>query len=305
MLFDIGTIVCMADKTETKTLSELLSPHARQAEADLDRWLVEDGTPAALAQAMRYCVLGGGKRLRPALAYMAAQAVGGQVDECVRRSAVAVELVHCYSLVHDDLPAMDNDVLRRGLPTAHVKFGQAMAILAGDALLTRAFGVLAPTGRAGQLVAELALGAGAAGMIAGQVADMNLCDVPAGLEGLDYIHLRKTAALIRSAVRMGAICAGACVSALSAVSEYGEKLGRAFQLMDDLLDVTGEAGDLGKAVQKDAQAGKRTHASELGLERAGAMGMELTEQAVKAIKPLGEKAADLCCLAQLLARRRH
>ncbi len=295
----------MASKPDARTLSELLSPYAKSVEADLDCWLVEGNTPATLAQAMRYCVLGGGKRLRPVLAHLAAQAVGGTVDESVRRAAVAVELVHCYSLVHDDLPAMDDDQLRRGLPTAHVKFGQAMAILAGDALLTRAFGVLAPTRRPDLLIAELAFGAGPVGMIAGQVADMNLCEVPAGLEGLDYIHACKTGALIRSAVRMGAMCAGAEAARLDAISEYGENLGRAFQLMDDLLDVTGEAKDLGKATQKDAQAGKRTHAAVMGLDQARKLGMQLTERAIQAVAPLGEKAADLCRLAELLAQRRH
>ena len=204
---------CLMGNSGSDKLGLMLAPYARKVESDLQLWLVDDGVPVSLAEAMHYCVLGGGKRLRPALVYLAAEAAGGsEDDEHVRRSAAAIEMVHTYSLVHDDLPAMDDDSLRRGRPTAHVKFGQAMAILAGDALLTRAFGVLAEGpagGPVAELTGELASAAGAAGMIAGQVADMALCEVPAGLDGLQYIHMRKTAALIRSAARMGAICQAA------------------------------------------------------------------------------------------------
>lgn len=190
----------MATKVHTDSLGELLAPYAQAAEADLAGWLIEPDVPATLAEAMRYCVLGGGKRLRPVLVAMSAEAVGGDAaGPLACRAAVAVELVHAYSLVHDDLPALDDDALRRGRPTAHVKFGQAMAVLTGDALLTRAFAVLAESDDplAGELARELAAAAGPAGMIAGQVADMNLCAVADGLEGLRYVHARKTAALIR------------------------------------------------------------------------------------------------------------
>jgi farnesyl diphosphate synthase len=287
-------------------LSDLLAPYAASAQRQMDRLLVEDGVPPELADALRYCAMGSGKRLRPALVYMACEAVtAGEPDDLAHRAAVAVELVHTYSLVHDDLPAMDDDVLRRGRPTAHVQFGEAMAILAGDALLTRAFGVLSVTGdpRAASLCAVLAHAAGGAGMVAGQVADMNLCRNPEGLEGLRFIHLHKTADMIRAATKMGAICGRANPEILDALARYGESLGLAFQLIDDLLDVTGSAEDLGKTPGKDAAAGKRTHAAEVGADRAAEMGRRLTADAVDALRPLGERAEKLRRLARLLERR--
>jgi geranylgeranyl pyrophosphate synthase len=293
----------VTDSPIVESLGDLLAPCVSVIEADLERWLIEPLTPADLAEAMRYCTLSGGKRIRPALAHLSSQAVCGAVGEPARKAAVAVELVHCYSLVHDDLPAMDDDSLRRGRPTAHVRFGEAMAILTGDALLTRAFALLAETEQAGRLVAELALGAGPAGMIAGQVADMNLCQVPAGPEGLEYIHARKTAALIQAAARMGAICARADGPVLAAISEYARAIGLAFQLFDDLLDVTGSAQDLGKTAGKDARAGKRTYASEMGLEPARRLGAELTRRAIRSLQPLAPKASKLIRLAELLADR--
>jgi len=295
----------MTDKQIAESLGELLAPYAARIEADLESWVVELLTPPELAEAMRYCVLGGGKRLRPALVHLAAEAAGGDADESVRRAAVAVELMHCSSLVHDDLPAMDDDSLRRGRPTAHVRFGEAMAILVGDALLTRAFGVLAQARRAELLVAELARGAGAAGMIAGQVADMNLCKTPPGLGGLEFIHSRKTGAMIQTAARLGAICGGADARCLNAIGEYARTLGLAFQLFDDLLDVTGQATDLGKATGKDVRAGKRTYVSELGLAPARELGKRLTREAIDALAPLGQKAWKLCRLAELLAERTY
>ena len=251
-----------------QSLSELLGPYSQVAEQSLERWVTEPGTPEELGQAMRYCVLNGGKRLRPSLALMACEAVGdgqaldtncqGQANEVAKRAAIAVELVHCYSLVHDDLPAMDDDDLRRGRPTAHVKFGQALAILAGDALLTRAFAVLTECRQpqSALLVSELAKAAGSAGMVAGQVGDMDLCQVPEGREGLDFIYLRKTGFLIRASARMGAICADANDEQLLAVSNYAESIGLALQ-------------------------------------------------AIEAIRPLGKAAAKLRKLAELLADRSH
>lgn len=296
-------------KQQVKTnLGELLAAYAGLCEQDLDLWLLEAGVPDTLAEAMRYCALEGGKRLRPALVYMAAEAVGADTnDEIVRRSAVAVELIHSYSLVHDDLPAMDDDTLRRGQPTAHVKFGEAMAILAGDALLTRAFGILVEADHdlSASLVSELAAAAGPQGMIAGQVADMGLCELPDGPEGTRYIHLTKTAAIIIAAVRMGAICGRAEAAELQAVSEYAMNVGLSFQLVDDLLDVTGSVAGLGKTPGKDVFTGKRTHVAEIGIARSIAMCEELTDAAAKAIEPLGKKANKLKTLALLLAERTH
>ena len=308
----------MADsQTQAASVGELLGPCAQRAEADLARCLVEDGTPATLADAMRYCVLGGGKRLRPGLVWMSAAAVGdggAGRGEMIARAASAVEMIHCYSLVHDDLPAMDDDQLRRGRPTAHVKFGQAMAILAGDALLTRAFAVLGEAGRgaaatpadgllACRLAHELAVGAGPAGMIAGQVADMNLCLVPPGLEGMRYIHLRKTAALLRAAARMGGLCAAAEAGELAALSDWAAGLGLAFQLVDDLLDATASTAELGKTPGKDAGAGKRSVVAALGLAEARRLTEQTTHQAVAALANLGPRAGRLRELTHLLAGR--
>jgi geranylgeranyl pyrophosphate synthase len=276
-------------------------------EADLQAWLVEPGTPESLADGMRYCTEGG-KRLRPALAGLAAEACGGVAeDESVRRAGLAVELVHAYSLVHDDLPAMDDDDLRRGRPTAHVKYGEAMAILIGDALLTRAAGLLAeaPSPAAARLVAELATGAGPIGMVGGQVADMDLCELPDGVEGLRYIHRRKTGSLLRSAARMGAIAADATADDLAAITTFAEQMGLAFQVFDDLLDATGTAEEIGKTPGKDAAAGKRTYVSELGLAAAREMGRELTCDAQAALEPLGRRGERLATLARLLEQRTH
>ncbi len=295
------------------TVSAFLGPYARRIDHYLDLWVTEEGCPPALREVMRYCVLNGGKRLRPSVVMLSAEAAGGDAaDELPQRCAVAVELIHCYSLVHDDLPSMDNDDLRRGRPTAHVLFGEAMAILAGDALLTRAFGVLCEAvqldnpqngAHVGRLVWELTRGAGSGGMVAGQVADMDLCEVPEGPEGLDYIHRNKTAALIRAAGRMGAICANSDEKTLAAITGYCESLGMAYQLVDDLLDVSGQITALGKTPGKDQVNGKRTHVTELGFDRARELSEDLTACAVEAISPLCEKGQKLQTLARLLVER--
>ncbi|MBT3279600.1 MAG: polyprenyl synthetase family protein [Phycisphaerales bacterium] len=290
----------------TRTLGDLLSPLAAQAEAALAQYLPEEASPEALTAGMQYCVEGG-KRLRPALVYLAYNACGGGDDELAARCAAAIEMVHVYSLVHDDLPAMDDDALRRGRPTAHVKFGEAMAILIGDALLTRAMAAIAERGTASAAlcVAELATGAGCSGMVAGQVADMELCEVADGLEGLESIHRRKTAALLVAALRMGALAAGASEAQLAALTTYGEKLGLAFQVFDDLLDVTASAAELGKTPGKDAAGGKQTMASLLGLDGAREFGERLTADAVAALAPLGGASEPLTLLAEYLTTRRN
>ncbi|MFW6132499.1 MAG: polyprenyl synthetase family protein [Planctomycetota bacterium] len=290
------------------SLDELLAPLADRIEQDLGRMLAPPAAPEALAAAMRYCALDGGKRLRPAVVLLSTVAAGGSdADELARRAAAAVEMVHTYSLVHDDLPAMDDDALRRGRPSAHVKFGEAMAILVGDALLTRAFEVLAEVGgeRSATLAVELARGAGPAGMIAGQVADMDLCALPTGGEALAYIHSRKTAALLRAAARMGGRCADAAPGVLDALGDYGEATGLAFQLVDDILDVTASAAQLGKTPGKDADTHKRTYVAELGVDGARDRANELTAQAVAAAEPLGEAGRPLADLARALSRRRR
>jgi len=290
------------------TLNDVLGPIARRMEPVIAAALDSAGVPDTLADAMRYAALDGGKRLRPALVLLAGDAVADRDAWLADADPApdAVELVHCYSLVHDDLPAMDDDELRRGRPTVHVKYGEAMAILTGDALLTRAFEILAEMPEktvAAQLAAELAAGAGPAGMIAGQVADMALCDVPEGEAGRRYIHVRKTAALIRAAIRMGAICAGADEGALEALTDFAVKLGLTFQITDDLLDATQSAEQLGKTPGKDAQAGKRTYATEVGVENARKQLDEITSTACKALDFGGLRAGQLTQLAGLLARR--
>lgn len=289
-------------------LSDLLAPYSEQCQEYFQRWLVEPGTPASLAESMRYCVMGGGKRLRPALVLLSARAAGqDQPDELTARAAVAVELIHTYSLVHDDLPSMDDDQLRRGRPTAHVQFGEALAILTGDALLTRAFGLLAESNdpRAARLAALLATGAGAAGMVAGQVADMGLCKIPTGQEGLEYIPLRKTAALIVASVKMGAVAAQASPKILNALEQYAWELGLAFQYVDDLLDVVGSTEQLGKAAGKDEAAGKRTLLSEQGIDGLRRTIREITQKAKDYLAPLGERGEPLRQLVEQLAERSH
>ena len=290
-----------------QTLTGFLEPYVKIMEASIALWAIEPQTPTELGQAMLYC-LTGGKRLRPALVHLSALATadGPYDEELVARCAMAVEMIHVYSLIHDDLPAMDDDDLRRGRATAHVKFGEPLAILTGDALLTRAFGVLSESGQScSRLVSDLATAAGAAGMVAGQVADMQLCNIPDGFEGMQYIHNRKTAAMLRVSTRLGAIAAGASEKNIQAVSDFAENLGMGFQLFDDILDATGTAQQLGKTPGKDHDAGKRTVITELGIEKATRLGTSLTQAAIDAIKPLGRRSEKLQTLARLLADRTH
>jgi geranylgeranyl diphosphate synthase, type II len=292
-------------------LSALLRHATAGFEAALSSSLNDPAVPPELQEALRYSSLDGGKRVRPALVMLSAQAVAQPLDWRAdpMPAAVAIELVHCYSLVHDDLPAMDDDMLRRGRATCHVKFGQAMAILVGDALLTRAFEVLsrgvADPAIARELVIDLALAAGPAGMVAGQVADMGLCRVTDGIAGHQYIHQHKTGAMVQAAVKMGGRCAGAGDSQLALMARFGEKIGLAFQVTDDLLDATASAQELGKTPGKDAQSGKQTYVSQLGLEETARLAQRLTDEALAAVEPLGMRAQGLKELATLLARRQH
>lgn len=283
----------MASTPTTEGLARLTRSIVEAVDAAIDKWLSDPSVPDTLAAVMRYASLNGGKRVRPALVMLSAEAVAQPESWPAdpTPAAVAVELVHCYSLVHDDLPAMDDDALRRGRPAAHVEFGEAMAILAGSALLTRAvevlcLGVTDPS-IAVKLVAELAEAVGPAGMLAGQVADMGLCEVPQGVSGRQYVHVRKTAAMIRAAVRMGGICAGADQVKLDALTTFGENIGLAFQIQDDVLDATKTTEVLGKTAGKDANSGKRTYATELGIERSRRLGEKATRQAMAALDVLG------------------
>jgi geranylgeranyl pyrophosphate synthase len=249
-------------------LEARLAASAAWIEGELARELErrEGEWPPRLAEAVRYVLLGGGKRLRPSLVRLTCEACGGRADEA-RAAAVALEMVHTYSLVHDDLPCMDDDALRRGRATCHVVFGEAMAVLAGDALLTTAFEVLAQGGGARE-VALLARAAGAAGMVGGQVLDMTLDARSADAAAVREVHARKTAALLSAAAELGARAARAPEARVRACAAFGQGLGRLFQAVDDLLDVTGDAASLGKTPGKDRDAHKPTLVAALGLEGA-------------------------------------
>jgi geranylgeranyl diphosphate synthase type II len=272
-----------------------------------------DGCPESLAEAMCYSLLAPGKRLRPLLVVLAAEACGSR-DTDALPAACAVEMVHTYSLIHDDLPAMDDDDLRRGLPTCHKKFGEALAILAGDALLTMAFQVLAegyPPATAAACCRELARGAGAAGMVGGQVADLAM-ETRAGagsLDELEFLHARKTGALFRASLRMGVLSAqgerrgGADPDTLKVFDAYGRAFGLAFQITDDLLDVESSAEQTGKRVQKDAARGKLTYPGFLGAAESRRRAERLADEARDALAPLGAAGERLAALARSMVER--
>lgn len=265
-----------------------------------------DDCPTRLQQAIAYSLLAPGKRLRPQLVLMAAGACGGSVAEAMP-AAVAVEMVHAYSLVHDDLPAMDDDDLRRGRATCHNQFDEATAILVGDALLARAFAVLSegihPPENAARCCAELANAAGATALVGGQADDLDPGFGDLSREQLESIHRRKTGALFCVSLRLGGIVAGADVAQLDALDQFGRHLGLAFQVTDDLLDVTGTEGDVGKRVQKDSQQGKATYPALLGEQESRDYAHQLVEQACAALQPFGESAKPLHDLAQFVGRR--
>ena len=269
-------------------------------ESALDAWVPADA-PAGLGQAMRYGVLDGGKRLRPLLVLAAAQAVDGE-REAALRAACAVELIHAYSLVHDDMPCMDNDVLRRGKPTVHVRFGEAQAMLAGDAMQALAFEVLTPEqgvapALQARLCALLARAAGHAGMAGGQAIDLASIGKPLDEQSLRDMHHRKTGALLQGSVLMGAACGPIGAAAWDALAVYGDALGLAFQVVDDILDVTQASETLGKTAGKDLDNNKPTYVSVLGLERARAHALELRETAQAALGRSG--LADTTALSLL------
>jgi farnesyl diphosphate synthase len=289
-----------------------------QVEQALERW-VPSQAPAGLGEAMRYGVLDGGKRLRPLLAMAACEAVGGHVEAALR-AAVAVELIHAYSLVHDDMPCMDNDVLRRGKPTVHVRFGEAQAMLAGDAMQALAFEVLTPLpaesdvppALQARLVGLLARAAGHAGMAGGQAIDLASIGIALDESALQDMHRRKTGALLQASVLMGAACASQVPAATeSALADYGAAVGLAFQVVDDILDVTQASETLGKTAGKDQGDNKPTYVSVLGLEpaRRHAEALRLQAQAALARSGLahgpGEAGHWLAVLADKVVQREH
>jgi len=293
-----------------QTLEKALQDTALGVEKVLDRILdISDGPEARLFESMRYATLGGGKRFRPFLVVQSATLFGVERVAAFRVGA-AVELVHCYSLVHDDLPAMDDDDLRRGRPTVHKKFDDATAILAGDALLTLAFEVLAdrrthenPEARI-ELVASLANAAGCNGMVGGQMLDLAAESISLGMEGITRLQRLKTGALIAFSCEAGAIMGRAAVEPREALRRYAHDLGLAFQIADDLLDVEGTMEETGKAVGKDAVAGKATFVSILGVERARAQAKLLAQQAREHLAVFDDAAELLRTAADFVVERR-
>lgn len=281
---------------------------ARQVESTIEGYLAHGLMPARLQESMLYSLRAGGKRLRPITVLLSCRACGG--DEIVALpAAAAIEMVHTYSLIHDDLPAMDNDDLRRGKPTNHKVFGDGMAILAGDALLTSAFEVLVRHVQKDKmirlLIAELTHAAGVDGMIGGQAADLLGENTGGNLETVEYIHTHKTAMMFYGAARMGGICAGAKAAQLDLLGDFGLKVGLAFQMIDDLLDVTAAPEQMGKATGKDTQAGKITYPGVVGIEQTRLNADRLLNEALETLAPFGAAAEPLRQLAQLMARRKN
>lgn len=316
----------MVHADSQESINELLPPLRRLVETSLGRYLeLADDCPARLREAMQHSLLAGGKRLRPILVLLSCEASGGQLENALP-AACAIEMVHTYSLIHDDLPAMDNDDLRRGRPTCHREFDEATAILAGDALQSLAFEVLARDIHPGEVAAaccaDLASAAGPSGMVGGQVADLAaegrwspLQDTDAdgsdasgatqttALRRLEAIHRRKTGRLLSSALTLGGRIAGATPDILRRLERYGKDVGLAFQIADDLLDVAGNAVKMGKNVQKDSSTGKLTYPGLLGTADSRRRAAQLVENACLQLQPLGEHASKLRLLARFAVER--
>src|SRR5690554_492377 len=285
----------------------------RNVESILDETLPPAHTvPEVLHESMRYSTLGGGKRLRALLAMAACLAVGGEIRS-TSGLAAAIEMVHAYSLIQDDLPCMDDDDLRRGKPTNHKVYGEAVAVLTGDALLTEAFAELARMPEkygvsyetAVRVILELAAGAGSQGMVGGQVVDICSQDQDLDEETLRYIHAHKTGALFRAALRGGALLGGATEEQLSQITRYAENFGLAFQITDDILDETGHTEQLGKAVGTDQALGKQTYPRLYGLEQSKAMARQCVEECHEALREFSEQADLLRQLASFIIQRDH
>ncbi len=291
-------------------MGQFLEAVGREVDRTLDLAIPSAATkPRTIHEAMRYSLFAGGKRMRPAVCIAAAEACGGTWDAALPMAA-AVECIHTYSLIHDDLPAMDNDDFRRGKPTNHKVFGEGIAVLAGDALLTQAFEILA-NAKVSQryplktLTLELARAAGSLQLIAGQVADLEGEGKTLTQNELRFIHERKTSALLCCSVRLGGMSAGCSLQKLEALTAFGHNVGLAFQVIDDILDVTQSTEKLGKTAGKDTTAKKATYPSILGLERSRRIAQQLTRRAFAALKPFRGKAVALEALAEFLLKRDH
>ena len=292
-------------------LGPALQPLIQRAEQALDRHLpAADHSPVELHRAMRYAVLSGGKRLRPLLVYAAAQALGHDSPH-LDAPACAVELIHAYSLVHDDLPAMDDDALRRGKPTVHIAFDEATAILAGDALQSLAFELLAASPLSADarvaMLHELAVAAGARGMCGGQARDIDATGITIGIDALQRLHALKTGALLRASVRLGAIAANADADAatMQRLDMFADALGLAFQIRDDLLDIEGDSATLGKTAGKDVAQAKATFPALLGIDASRARLHALAATMHEALAPFGARTDALAALARQAIARNH
>lgn len=306
----------MAETSDS--LDEVLPPLRKRVEEQLARYVaLPHACPPRLQEAMSYSLLAGGKRLRPVLVLLSCEACGGRIEDALP-AACAIEMVHTYSLIHDDLPAMDNDDLRRGRPTCHRQFDEATAILAGDALLTLAFDVIARDVRPPEVAAgccrDLAAAAGAVGMVGGQMADLeaegrwgekpgSTGDAEAGVRHLEAIHHRKTGRLLSCALSLGSRIAQTTPEILRKLQIYGDKVGLAFQIADDLLDVAGDATRMGKKVHKDAELGKLTYPGLLGISESRRRAELLVEEACGELQPLGSAGRRLELLARFVIER--
>ncbi len=290
--------------------AQWMQDRAARTEAALAAALpAADRLPARLHEAMRYAAMGGGKRVRPLLVHAAGE-VGGADPRACDAAACAVEMIHAYSLVHDDMPCMDDDDLRRGRPTVHKAYDEATALLVGDALQTQAFIVLAETDALEsaarlRLVGELARASGSTGMAGGQAIDLQHVGQPMSLDQLETMHRMKTGALLRASIRMGALCGSIDEAGLAALDRYAAAIGLAFQVVDDILDVTADTATLGKTAGKDAEQHKPTYVSLLGLEAARELAARLRDDARKALDGFGARAARLADLADLIVLRTH
>jgi geranylgeranyl diphosphate synthase type II len=291
-------------------LKAYLKSRQQKIDRALDRYLPKESVkPATIHKAMRYSLFAGGKRLRPILCLAAAEACGGKIDNALPL-ACALECIHTYSLVHDDLPSMDNDDFRRGRATCHKVFGDGIAVLAGDGLLTIAFEIVSrakPTSRYDMsiLLREVAVAAGSQKLIAGQVADLEAEGQKIDMSGLRYIHQNKTAAILTTSVRLGAMSANANPKQLNAITKFGRALGLAFQIIDDILDVTQTSEKLGKSAGKDIAAKKATYPAVIGLEKSRAEARRLTRQAHDTLANFRTRAEALQELANYLLEREY
>ncbi len=281
--------------------------YLNQKRLEIDRLLDEylppaDKFPQVLHEAMRYSVLARGKRIRPILCLTAYETLGGSDSEVINPAACALELVHTYSLIHDDLPCMDDDDLRRGQPTLHKKYNETIAVLAGDALHDLAFNLIARSGSA-RAVGVLANATGTSGMLAGQVADIEAEEKKVTLDEIKFIHFHKTAALIRASVQIGAILAGADEQMLGRLSLYGEKIGLAFQIIDDILDIEGDQNKLGKKVGSDCKNQKATYPGTVGIDRAKSDAGILIDEAIEVCRSLNLSNDRFIFIAHYIAQR--